>query len=209
MIRLAVSVEGQTEEEFVKESLASHLQSRNVYTTPVLIGRARRRITGGGDVTVDRLANEMRYLTSSFDAVTSLVDFYGFRDKGSRQPDELVETIRRRIGLFDERTVLPYVQLYEFEGLLFSNVEEFGRIFEDAPVAKLKSIRLEFNTPEDINDRPEAAPSKRIETLIPQYRKALHGPLLAHDIGLDSIRRECSRFNAWLRWLEALGECET
>lgn len=209
MIRLAVSVEGQTEEEFVEKSLAPHLQSRNVFTNPVLIGRARRPIKGGGDVTVDRLANEMRYLRKSFDAVTSLVDFYGFRDKGSRQPDDLVETIRRRIGRLDKRTVLPYVQLHEFEGLLFSNVEAFARILPFAPIADLKSIRSKFDTPEDINDRSESAPSKRIKTLIPQYRKALHGPLLAHDIGLDTIRSECSRFDAWLRWLEALGECET
>lgn len=73
MTRLAVSVDGQTEEEFVKESLAPHLQSRNVYTSPVLIGRARRRMRGGVDVTVDRLASEIQHLRSSFDAVTSVV----------------------------------------------------------------------------------------------------------------------------------------
>ena len=73
MIRLAVSVEGQTEEEFVKESLASLLHSRNGYTSPVLIGRARRRIRCGVDVTVGRLSSEMRHLRSSFDAVISMV----------------------------------------------------------------------------------------------------------------------------------------
>lgn len=209
MIRLAVSVEGETEEEFVNESLAPHLRRSDLYATPVLIGRARRRIRGRGDVTIDRLAREMRYLSRSFDAVTSLVDFYGFRDKGSKLPNELVGAIRNRIGQFDERSVLPYVQLHEFEGLLFSNVEAFGRILPDAPVAELKLIRFEFGTPEDINDRPEAAPSKRIETLIPRYRKTLHGPLLALEIGLDTIRSECPRFDAWLRRLEALGEFET
>lgn len=209
MTRLAVSVEGETEEEFVNESLAPHLRRTDMYATPVLIGRARRRIRGGGNVTIDRLAREMRHLRRSFDAVTSLVDFYGFRDKGSKSPDELVGAIRNRIGQFEGRSVLPYVQLHEFEGLLFSNAEAFGRILQDAPVAELKSIRSEFGTPEDINDCPEAAPSKRIETLIPRYRKTLHGPLLALEIGLDAIRTECPRFDAWLRRLEALGEFET
>ena len=209
MIRLAVSVEGQTEEEFVNESLAPHLRRNNVYVTPVLIGRARRRVRGGGHVTIERLAREMRHLSWSFDAVTSLVDFYGFRGKGNKLPIDLVRAIRNRVSQFDERSVLPYVQLHEFEGLLFSNLEVFGRILPDAPVAKLRSIRSEFQTPEDINDRRNTAPSKRIETLIPRYRKTLHGPLLALEVGLDTIRSECPRFDAWLGRLEALGEVET
>lgn len=189
-------------------SLAPHLQRSDVYATPVLIGRARHRGKGGGNVTVDRLAREMRHLRASFDAVTSLVDFYGFRNKGSRLPNELLEAIRNRIGQSDERSVLPYVQLHEFEGLLFSSVEAFGRILPDAPVAELKSIRSEFGTPEEINDRAEAAPSKRIETLIPHYRKTLHGPLVALEIGLATIRNECPHFDDWIRRLEALGKFE-
>lgn len=150
----------------------------------------------------------MRHLSKSFDAVTSLVDFYGFRDKGSKLQNELVEAIRNRISQVDERTVLPYIQLYEFEGLLFSDVEASAQILPDAPVAELKSIRSEFGTPEDINDHPDTAPSKRIEALIPRYRKTLHGPLVALEIGLGTMRRECPRFDTWLGAIEAFGESE-
>ena len=209
MIRLAVSVEGETEEEFVNELLAPHLRRGDVYPTPVLIGRARGRVRGGGNVTIERLAREMRHLSGSFDAVTSLVDFYGFRGKGRKLPDDLVRAIRNRLSQSDHRSVLPYVQLHEFEGLLFSNVEAFGRIIPDAPVTELKLIRSKFGTPEDINDHSEAAPSKRIETLIPRYRKTLHGPLLALEIGLETIRSECPRFDDWLGQFEALGSFET
>ena len=135
MIRLAVSVEGQTEEEFVKASLAPHLRQNNVYATPVVIGRAKSRVKGGGNVSIDRLANEMSQLRKSFDAVTSLVDFYGFRGKGSKSGNDLEQAVRNRISQFDDRSVLPYVQLHEFEGLLFSDVEAFGRILPDTPVA--------------------------------------------------------------------------
>lgn len=147
----------------------------------------------------------MRYLSGSFDAVTSLVDFYGFRSKGRKLPDDLVRAIRNRLSQSDQRSVLPYVQLHEFEGLLFSKVAAFGRILPDAPITELKLIRSEFGTPEDINEHPEAAPSKRIETLIPHYRKTLHGLLLALEIGLETIRSECPRFDDWLGRLEALG----
>ena len=205
MTRLAISVEGETEEEFVKEALTIHLQSRGIYATPVLLGRARRRGQGGGNVTIDRLATEMRHLRHSFDAVTSLVDFYGFRDKGTRSPDGLVQAIHGRIGRFDDESVFPYVQVHEFEGLLFSDVDAFQTVFHDAPVDDLRSIRSTFDTPEDINDNTMTAPSKRIENLIRSYQKRLHGPVVAVEIGLARIRSECARFDAWLRRLESLG----
>lgn len=54
MIRLAISVEGRTEEEFVKNVLADHLRESEVVSTPILLGRARGR-ADGGNVSVDRL----------------------------------------------------------------------------------------------------------------------------------------------------------
>lgn len=206
MTRLAISVEGQTEEEFVKKSLAVHLQGSGVYATPILIGRARSSAHGGGNVTITRLAMEMKFLQQSFDTVTSLVDFYGFRDKRAMSPDSLLQAIRDAIGQYDERSVFPYVQVHEFEGLLFSNVDAFEMQLPDAPVAELGSIRSAFKTPEDINDNPVTAPSKRIEELVPRYGKVLHGPAIALEIGLDRIRIECPRFDAWLRRLESLGD---
>jgi len=203
---LAISVEGPTEEEFVKTSLAVHLLDSGVDATPILIGRARRRVQGGGNVTIGQLSKEIRLLQHNFDAVTSLVDFYGFRGKGTRSSDELLEAIRVEIGPFDERFVFPYVQVHEFEGLLFSDVGAFGRVVPGAPIADLRSIRAAFDTPEDINDSSETAPSKRIRKLIPTYRKRLHGPGVARETGLDKIRRECPRFHAWVGRLEALGE---
>ena len=82
MIRLAISVEGQTEEEFVKRVLAEHLRRIEVEPTPILLGRARVGGAGGGNVSIERLVSDMLHLQRSFDAVTSLVDFYGFSDKG-------------------------------------------------------------------------------------------------------------------------------
>ena len=206
-MRVAISVEGQTEEEFVKQLLASHLQDRSVLEViPVIVGRARGSARGGGNVTMELLAKDMQHLLHNFDAVTSLVDFYGFRGKGDLSPEDLVLAIQERIGQFDERFVFPYVQVHEFEGLLFSNANAFGNVLPDAPVAELRSIRSAFDTPEDINDNPATAPSKRIKRLIPRYRKTLHGPEVAQEVGLDGIRSQCPRFDAWVCRLESLGE---
>ncbi|MEA5486638.1 MULTISPECIES: DUF4276 family protein [Pseudanabaena] len=37
-----------------------------------------------------------------------------------------------------------------------------------------------------------------------QYDKVLHGSLVALDIGLETIRRECQMFNRWIERLESL-----
>ncbi len=168
MTRVAISVEGRTEEEFVNNVLADHLRGNGVEPTPILLGRARGRF-GGGNVSVERLVLEMAYLLDFFDAVTSLVDFYGFRRKGNQTVDELEEDLARQIRKKLDRRwhsekVLPYVQRHEFEGLLFSDVDAFANAI-DAPeesIEELRRIRAEFPTPEDINDNRDTAPSKRI-----------------------------------------------
>lgn len=215
MIRLAVSVEGRTEEEFVKKVLAGHLRGHGVEPTPILIGRARGG-SGGGNVSVERLVPEMRDLYWSFDAVTSLVGFYGFRGREDRETaDELEERLgealhQEIVREWDPRKVIPYVQQYEFESLLFSDVDAFAVLIDisseipNEAVRTLRLIRSQFPSPEDINDNWATAPSRRIAGAMPRYRKVVHGSLIAGETGLDAIRRECRRFNAWMERLETL-----
>ena len=209
MIRLAIVVEGKTEEEFVERVLKRHLYAQGVEPTPILPdGRG-----GGGDIRVDRLARRIARLLWSFDRVTSLVDFYGFQDKGSATPQDLEQRINQAVGSlvrqsWDESRVFAYVQKHEFESLLFSNTACFAAVIDNIPgstLADLQAARGSFATPEDINDSPETAPSKRIARLIPHYNKRVHGPDVAKKAGLDTIRKECVRFNEWLTRLESLG----
>ncbi|MCW0219964.1 MAG: DUF4276 family protein, partial [Prosthecobacter sp.] len=67
---------------------------------------------------------------------------------------------------------------------------------------KFHAIRACFNTPEEINDSPLTAPSKRIEELVPGYEKPLLGALAILEIGLDTLRKECPNFCQWLEKLE-------
>lgn len=207
MIRLAIVVEGETEEDFVKRVLAAHLRARAVEPHPILPhGR-------GGNISVDRLVPAIAELSRNFDFVTSLVDFYGFKDKGGETPDQLEQRINRNVNSRihhsqGESRTFAYVQRHEFESLLFSNVSCFGAVFDNIPgntLAALREIRRRFPTPEDINDSSATAPSKRIAQLMPHYNKRVHGPDLAMETGLDLIRKECVRFNQWLTRLESLG----
>lgn len=146
MIRLAISVEGQTEEEFVKHVLGEHLKPFGVDVTPIQVGSARNRWKGG-NVSESALIAEMRLLSHNFDAVTSLVDFYGFRGKGNRTADELVadlgEELRGKLGprvRFDR--VIPYVQLHEFEGLLGRSVRCRADVSMRSPCASEPRLGL-------------------------------------------------------------------
>ena len=207
MTRLAISVEGQTEEIFVNAVLAAHLADRNVWATPVVL---RRTKGGGGDVTVARLASHIIAL-SSYDAVTSLVDLYGFRDRGRDSADRLQRRLFREIdGRMhldaDPSRIFPYVQQYEFEGLLFSDTSAFaaaGARPEEA--AELERVRQAFATPEEIDDGRRSAPSKRIARALRSYDKPVHGPQVASAIGLPAIRAQCPRFDRRVSWMEALG----
>ncbi len=208
MIRLGVSVEGQTEEAFVKGILADLLRQSGVEPCPILIGRARSGGQGGGNVSVQRLAKEIVDLRHSFDAVTSLVDFYGFRDREESTVEALEARLIREVKSRTQTTwrIMPYVQKYEFEGLLFSEVEAFRVIGETAQpdIEKLLAVRRQFSTPEEINEEPNGAPSKRIEAAVSGYRKRLHGAMIARETGLPRIRAKCPRFDAWVTRLEGL-----
>ena len=209
MIRLAISVEGPTEEEFVSRLLVDHLRSKGIETRPVSLG---------GNVTVGRLAQEMVNLFwQRYHFVTSLIDFYGFRDKDDRTKCELERAIfddvdRLIARSWDQRVVFPYVQRHEFEGLLFSDVDRFSTLglpeIDEPCLENLRRIRHHFDTPEDINDDQATAPSRRIQALIPRYRKRLHGPLVAEATGLERIRGACPRFDGWVRRLEEIPDLD-
>ncbi len=203
MIRLAISVEGPTEEEFVNRLIVGHLRTKGIETRPVSLG---------GNVTVARLAQDMANLFwQRHHFVTSLVDFYGFRDKDDRTVCQLEHAVFAEVDRlirrsWDQRIVFPYIQRHEFEGLLFSDVDSYSTLeiagVDESCIRRLRRIRNQFGTPEDINDNVATAPSKRIESLIPGYIKRLHGPLVASATGLERIRGECPRFDGWVRRLE-------
>jgi hypothetical protein len=101
----------------------------------------------------------------------------------------------------------PYLQVHEFEAFLFVNPVLTASLMtgRNNLSTQLQAIRQGFPTPEDINDDPITAPSKRILSLYPRYEKLLDGPIITLNVGLDAIRAECPHFADWVTWLEGLG----
>ncbi|MHD0317417.1 DUF4276 family protein [Fusobacterium sp. THCT1E2] len=71
-------------------------------------------------------------------------------------------------------------------------------------VSKIQHMRDDAISPEHINNSPETAPSKRLESLIPNYAKIKNGTLLSKKMGIDIILKECKHFSAWIEKIKAL-----
>jgi len=220
MTRVHVICEGQTEETFVNELLCAPFAARQVYLQPSLIGKPGHK---GGNFKIERLITDLRLrLRNDRDAYcTTFFDFYGLPEsfpgkreasselsaqaKAGRLIAELQKVLHTKFDHDEMRRFIPYVQMYEFEGLLFSDPQRFASGINQLQLASdFAAIRNNFSTPEEINDSPMSAPSKRIEKLFRRYEKPLHGSLAAMEIGLSTIRAECPIFDEWLRRLEAL-----
>ncbi len=102
---------------------------------------------------------------------------------------------------------IPYLQLHEYEGLLFSDPVAFAAGIQQPHLSRqFEQIRRDFPTPEDINDDPNTAPSKRVIAAYPAYGKVIDGTLAAQSVGIARMRQECPHFRAWIESLEALGQ---
>ena len=227
MTRLLIHVEGETEEAFVNEVLASHLYGCG-YTkvSARLVGNARQRDRRGGIRAWSAVRKDILHHLKEDAAClsTTMVDFYALPQTGDRawpgraQAAQLAFAAKAHAvesalqadichdlgaGVEDCRFV-PYVMMHEFEGLLFSDAAKLGLGIGRPDLApKFQAIRDQFATPEEINDSPLTAPSKRILNLFPRYEKPLMGTLAVLEIGLDAIRQECPLFRGWLERLEA------
>ncbi|MGV7963724.1 DUF4276 family protein [Photorhabdus tasmaniensis] len=213
MIRINVFVEGQTEETFVRDVLAPYFVAQQIYLTPILAQTSTSQkggITSYGKVKY-QITRLCRQDPGAF--VTTLIDYYGlptdFPDYNEQQDNAANERVVKLEQAFandiGQTNFIPNLLLHEFEALLFCQPEKFADWLDvNAPISVLQTIKAQFDSPEDINNSPQTAPSKRILAIVPNYHKTLHGPLIAGDIGLDTIRSQCPHFNQWLNKLTNL-----
>jgi Domain of unknown function (DUF4276) len=232
MCRLLVSVEGQTEETFVRQVLRPHLQVHGFVAVDArLMGNVRQRSGRGGVRRWPSIKRDLlSHLSQDRNAVVGMmVDYYGMPKsddggwpgrvaasalpamrRGAAVESAITEEVANAMGRsFDRRRFVPCVVVHEFEGLLFSDCRAFAQSMGRPELAsRFQEIRDQFRTPEDIDDSPATAPSKRVESLVPGYGKPLLGTLAALEIGLATIVRECPHFGNWVKRLERIGRVQ-
>ena len=228
MARLLIHVEGETEEMFVNEVLAPHLYGAGWEVVAArIVGNARLRERRGGikpwSVVRDDIMRHLKEDSGCY--ATTMVDFYALpqsagktwpgraeaaelptAQKASHVEAQLSADVQRAMGPgFLAARFIPFVIMHEFEALLFSDCGAFSRgVGRPELHEAMQAIRDGFATPEEINDSPLTAPSKRVEALMPAYQKPFLGTLAALEVGLTRMREECPHFGAWLHRLEQI-----
>lgn len=216
MHRIYILAEGQTEEQFVDAILFPHLSEMGIYATPVIVStkhiKSGRKFKGGV-TSYERVRKDILRLLGDRNAslVTTMIDYYGlpetFPGRGAphgKTPFEKAVYVETAwAGDINNRKFLPYLSLHEYEALLFSKPDEITKAFGRKDLqSAVQGITDSFRTPEEINDDPLSAPSKRLQAMFPDYNKPFYGRLIAERIGLQTMRHECRHFNEWLSRIE-------
>ncbi|MDD2426084.1 MAG: DUF4276 family protein [Bacteroidales bacterium] len=210
MKRIYIVVEGQTEQEFVNSLLTPYLGNFGIHSiTPILIRTSKSG--RGGFVNYQHLENTINGLlktsTSTGFIVTSFVDFFRIPHNMPKYAASMAEPTKTKQvkslekalnNAINDGRFIPYIQLHEFEALLFSNNNGFEYYFKKEHSIATRSIVDSFVNPEEINSSPQGAPSKRILNINKDYDKVTEGNLIALVVGISSILNKCPRFKAWL-----------
>jgi len=140
-----------------------------------------------------------------FDLYAFFDDFPGLAEvPPEASPEQRVTLLEGAMtaDLADPR-VIPYIQLHEFEALLFADCNrlcEFHGVSEK--LEEVESIVSQAGGPEGVDDGPTTAPSRRIARLFPGHRKSVDGPAILKAAGLPLLRQRCPHFNGWIGRLE-------
>ena len=215
MKRIIIICEGPTEIEFCKDVLLKHFINKQILIQTPLIKKS-----GGGIVPWNALKKQIELHLNEKDVfVTTFIDYYGIPDNfdypkwdeskvivdKSLRMDFLEDAMREQIKDSNRNRFIPYIQLHEFEGLLFNNIDVFDQNFNPNELRtreELIEILDGYPNPELINDHPTTAPSKRLKRIIDGYSKIVFGAIIAGEIGLNNIRQKCPRFNNWINSIE-------
>lgn len=214
--RVNILLEGQTEESFVRTLLAPHLENFQVWIKPRIILTSKGH--KGGLASYGKLKHQVRQwcqqdptacVTTLFDVYGLPADFPGINNWNPNQSPQqqvkaLEENMKTDIG---QANFIPYLQLHEYEALLFSDLNAFGYAdVSPKAIANWQAELAQFAGPEEVNNSPQTAPSKRLIRHWPNYAHAKphYGVLIAQKIGLPTIRAACPRFNSWVTRLENL-----
>lgn len=192
---------------------APELGSKGVFLYPRVVGKPGQK--GGNKFST--VCRELKALIRQEpeSTVTMLFDYNGLRDdwpkltttKG-KKPQEIslildlaiTAAVGAEIGTtFDTNRFIPYIQIFEIESLLFPGPEEMANAFQKPALkAEFAKIVEKCGGCELINDKTETAPSKRIQKLVPEYKKGssvnAHAYRLARHIGLKQDSPAMSAF---------------
>lgn len=219
-VRLYVTAEGQSERKFAEEVLGPHLARYSIDVRARVVLTNRKLGKRGGIIDYEKIRGDLHRLMLEDQQAearfTTMIDLYALphefpgwtNAKQLTQPQERIRVLEESLKAdFEDHRFLPYIQLHEFEALLYCDLSQLQKRISGSE-AGLRKLADEVNgiSPEDINEGTTTAPSKRIIRHVPVYEKSKVrvGAAAASAIGLPALRRKCPHFNSWVKHLESL-----
>lgn len=226
MKTIHIICEGQTEAYFVKNVLWKNLGYANYLFNPIIvetkIDHRKGKMHKGGVPNFDKIDKTIKqslsFLKNNDAFITTMFDYYGLPNDfpGMTEAKKLtdvyqkIEKIESSLkGYYNnEFRFVPYIQLHEFETLVFACMKALKTVFFDdndtIPWKILDDVISQHGNVELINNSIETAPSKRLEKCIKSYDKVYSGIQALQQTDFKTIRRKCKHFDAWVSKLEQL-----
>ena len=228
-VSLYVICEGQSENAFIREILIPYIGESTdwkVDLRPTTIitsfNRASGRVYRGGVSNYPKVKSEIIKWMNNGNYVTSMVDYYGLPDDfpGIQNVNEnlddydkvkmiekaLLDDIIGDGENFSKDHFIPYIQLHEFEALMFADLSVLKKYYlSDEEQRAIDGLITETSClmPEKIDNGIETAPSKRLKKTI-NYRKGSSVVYPLKEIGIDRIREKCPHFDEWIELIKDL-----
>lgn len=222
-----VLCEGQTEQGFIEEVLRPYLQDQGITgVKSILITTNKKKNARGGmlsykdaerDIKLLQLTKldneyECHLFTTMFDLYALPDDFPGFPEASTIYDSYVrVKALEKSFSeAINEKRFVPYIQLHEFEALLFCGISHLSKLYPgcEKRCEQLTKDLQKVGNPELIDNGPTTAPSKRIIKAIEgekrthyNYNKPATGKAITKKIGIDELRAKCLHFNEWIEKL--------
>lgn len=222
MKKVFIVTEGQSETNFVNKVMVPYFANRCILIPNTVITKTDSRhgkTYKGGVVNYAQIRNTLlktlatasksknSYVTTMFDFYGLPVDVPGVADaKKVHDPYEKVSLIEREIQRaegYEGAFFFPYIELHEFETMIFSDITKLEEAYFEYDLTPLKECAKMQSNPELINDGVETSPSKRIVNCINCFDKANVGVDVMGKIGIETIAGKCRHFGEWIKHMEA------
>ncbi|CAI9429395.1 DUF4276 domain-containing protein [Candidatus Ornithobacterium hominis] len=217
MKRLLIIVEGDTEKEFIDKVLSPYLYTKGLQSVDCF----KIKHTKGGLTKYQHIKTDLiNCVYENNVLVSTIIDFYALpKDFPKYEDAKRIVNKDERLSFLETAIIedietekgksfpnlLPYIQLHEFEALVFSSIDAIRALYSehDAKFYEIEQVMATYPNPEDINDSPQTAPSKRLKNnqLIKGYNKVNDGIMIIEEAGIDVVLAKCPRFGKWVEKL--------
>lgn len=215
---LHILCEGESEAGFVQNHLKKYFCQYNIDVRYSLISTNQQFKIKGGNTDYKNIKRDIENLLKTPSCIlTTFIDYYKIPSNFPEYKEchkksnvysiklcletAMLEDIKKRNPNAAQRFI-PYIQLHEFESLIFSDISNIKGKSEFKN--ELSKILKKYDNPELIN--ANQPPSKRIMEIFPEYRnaKAHQSQYLMQNIQIENILTSCKGFN---NWIESILNC--